>query len=384
MEASNKIIETIGLTFDDVLLLPNYSQIKREEIDVSTYLTGKIKLATPLLSSPMDTVTNAKVAIILGKLGGLGVIHRNLSIADQLLEVEKVRKENLLVAAAVGIGKDLEERLEALVKSGVDVVVIDSAHGFSKSTVEVTKFIAGKYKHLGLISGNVATAAGAKALIDAGAKGLRVGMGPGSICTTRIVAGMGVPQITAILETCAIAKKYDVPIISDGGARFSGDIVKALSAGASTVMSGSLFAGCLEAPGKIITKNGPPASLCSPEDAASLRAGEALRAGKKYKSYRGMGSVSAMKEGSAARYGQEYRQGQEKKLVAEGVEGLVHYKGTVEEVVTQLIGGLRSGMYYAGVKNIVELQEKTRLIRVTQASLLESHPHDIIQKTDNR
>jgi IMP dehydrogenase len=372
MEASNKIIETIGLTFDDVLLLPNYSQIKREEIDVSTYLTGKIKLATPLLSSPMDTVTNAKVAIILGKLGGLGVIHRNLSAADQVLEVEKVRKENLLVAAAVGIGKDLEERLEALVKSGVDVVVIDSAHGFSKSTVEATKFIAGKYKHLGLISGNVATAAGAKALIDAGAKGLRVGMGPGSICTTRIVAGMGVPQITAILETCAIAKKYDVPIISDGGARFSGDIVKALSAGASTVMSGSLFAGCLEAPGKIITKNGPPASLC-----------EALRAGKKYKSYRGMGSVSAMKEGSAARYGQEYRQGQEKKLVAEGVEGLVHYKGTVEEVVTQLIGGLRSGMYYAGVKNIVELQEKTRLIRVTQASLLESHPHDIIIKASS-
>jgi IMP dehydrogenase len=202
----------------------------------------------------------------------------------------------------------------------------------------------------------VATSAGAKALIEAGASSLRVGMGPGSICSTRIVAGIGVPQITAIMDTVSIAKKYAVPVIADGGLRFSGDITKALAAGASVVMSGSLFAGTREAPGKLVTING-----------------------KKYKSYRGMGSVSAMKEGSAARYGQNYRLGQEKKLIAEGVEGLVPYKGTLEEVVTQLIGGLKAGMYYTGVKNIKELQENTRFIRITQASLTESHPHDILR-----
>lgn len=350
-----KIIDPVGLTFDDVLLLPNYTDVKREEIDVSSYLTQKIKLAIPLLSAPMDTVTTAKLAIALGKLGGLGVIHRNLNLEKQVNEVKKVKKEDLLTAAAVGVGKDFEERVAALVKAGADVLLIDSAHGFSKWVIEATQFIADKYKNIALISGSVATAAGAKALIGAGAAALRVGMGPGSICTTRVVAGMGVPQITSILETVAVAKQYVVPVISDGGLRFSGDIVKALSAGASTVMSGSLFAGCDEAPGKIVTVDG-----------------------KKYKNYRGMGSLASMKEGSAARYGQEYRLGQEKKLIAEGVEGLVPYKGTLEETVTQLIGGLRAGMYYAGVKNIVELGEKTRLVRVTQASLVESHPHDII------
>lgn len=350
-----KIIETKGVTFDDVLVLPNYSEVKREDIDVSSYLTAKIKLAIPFISAPMDTVTDAKMAIALGKEGGLGVIHRNLSIADQSEEVKKVKKENLLAAAAVGIGKDLEERTEALVKAAVDVIVVDSAHGFSKWVIEATKFISKKYKHLALISGNIATAAGAKVLIEAGAHTLRIGMGPGSICATRIVTGIGIPQITAILETVVIAKKYGVPVISDGGLRSSGDIVKALAVGASTIMSGSLFAGCQESPGKIVTING-----------------------KKYKKYRGMGSVEAMKEGSAARYGQDYRRGQKMKLIAEGVTGLIPYKGTAKEVVTQLVGGLRSGMYYAGVKNIAELQEKTRLIRVTQASLAESHPHDII------
>lgn len=355
MDTSDKIIDTVGLTFDDVLLLPNYTEVKREEIDVSSNLTRKIKLAIPLLSSPMDTVTTADLAIALGRLGGLGVIHRNLNSEKQADEVKKVKKEDLLAAAAVGVGKDLEERVVMLVKAGADVLVIDSAHGFSKWVIEATKYISENFRNIALISGSVATAAGAKALINAGASGLRVGMGPGSICTTRIVAGMGVPQITSILETVSVAKQYGVPVISDGGLRFSGDIVKALATGASTVMSGSLFAGCLEAPGEIITKNG-----------------------KKYKSYRGMGSFAAMKEGSATRYGQEYRRGGEKKLIAEGVEGLVPYKGTVEETVTQLIGGLRTGMYYAGVKNISELQEKTRLIKVTQASLIESHPHDII------
>ncbi len=351
----SKIDDKIGLTFDDVLLLPNYSEVKREEVDLSTRLTKKVRLAIPLISSPMDTVTSSSMAIALGKLGGLGVIHRNLTVDNQVKEVEKVKRENLLAAAAVGVGRDLGSRVEALDRAGIDIIVIDSAHGFSKPVLEATEFIAQKYKHIALISGSIATAAAAKALIEKGAQALRVGMGPGSICTTRIISGMGVPQITAILETVSIAEKYNIPVISDGGLRFSGDIVKALAAGASCVMSGSLFAGCLESEGKIV----------------SLK-------GKKYKTYRGMGSISAMKQGSAARYGQEYRIGQEKKLIPEGIEGLVRIRGSTEEVVRQLLGGLRAGMYYLGAKNIEELQKKTRFIKITHASLIESHPHDII------
>ncbi len=352
---NTKIADTNGLTFDDVLLVPNYTDVRREEINLESRLFGKITLPIPLMSSPMDTVTNAKMAITLGRLGGLGVIHRNMSVEDQVKEVKMAKKETEIVGGAVGVGADFETRLKALSDEGLDVVVIDSAHGFSKWVVEATKYISQKYKNIVLISGSIATAAGAKALIAAGADVLRVGMGPGSICTTRIVAGMGVPQITAIMETYAVASKYNIPIIADGGIRYSGDIVKAIAAGASFVMLGSLIAGTAESPGKLVVIDG-----------------------KKYKSYRGMGSVSAMKEGSAARYGQEYRKGQEKRLIAEGVEGLVAYKETVEEVVTQLTGGLRTGMYYAGVKNISELQEKTRLMKITQASLAESHPHDIL------
>lgn len=354
MEQS-KILETIGLTFDDVLLVPNFTSVKRDEIDICSYLTPKIRLSTPIISAPMDTVTTSKMAIALGKLGGLGIIHRNMTVSDQAKEVEKAHAENVLVGAAVGTGRDLEERVSALVRAKTDVLVIDSAHGFSKLVIEATKYISENYKNVALVSGSVATAAGAKALIEAGAAALRVGMGPGSICTTRIVAGMGVPQITAIMETVSVAKRFGIPAIADGGLRYSGDIVKAIAAGASTVMSGSLFAGCLEAPGKTVTIKG-----------------------KKYKSYRGMGSVRAMKEGSAARYGQEYRRGQEKKLIPEGIEGLVPYAGTIEEQVSRLVGGLKAGMYYAGVKDITELQEKSRFIRITQASLIENHPHDII------
>lgn len=353
--SNDKIIEEVGLTFDDVLLIPNFTDVKREDVDISTRLSKKVKLHIPFLSAPMDTVTDAKMAIAMGKLGGLGVIHRNLSIEKQTEEVKKVKKEGLLAASAVGVGKDLHDRVSGLVRVDVDVLVVDSSHGFSKWVIEATKYISQNYKNITLISGSVATSAGAKALIEAGADVLRVGMGPGSICTTRIVSGMGIPQITAIIHTYALAKQFKVPVISDGGVRFSGDIVKAISVGASAIMGGSIFAGCDEAPGEIITKNK-----------------------KKYKGYRGMGSVSSMKEGSAVRYGQEYRKGQEKKLVAEGVEGLMPYKGKLEDVVNQLIGGLRAGMYYAGVKNIQELQEKTRLMRITQASLTESHPHDII------
>lgn len=352
-----KILPSEGLTFDDVLLVPNYSQIKRDEIDVSVKLTDGIKLGIPMMSAPMDTVTTSAMAIALGKLGGLGIIHRNMTIDDQKQEVILAKKHTALVAAAVGIGQDLAERAASLVSSGTGVLVIDSAHGYSKWVIEATQFISKKYPNVALVSGSIATSAGAKALIEAGADALRVGMGPGSICSTRIVAGMGVPQITAVLETVAIAKKYNIAVISDGGLRFPGDIVKALACGASSIMTGSLLAGTSEAPGKIETYSG-----------------------KKYKSYRGMGSIAAMKEGSSARYGQEYRKGQEKKLIAEGVEGLVPYKGPLEEVVNQLIGGLKSGMYYAGVKTIEELREKTRLMKVTQASLAESHPHDILIK----
>lgn len=361
MDQSNlfgwKIVDQTGLTFDDILLIPNYSQVKREEIDVSTYLTSKHKLTVPLMSAPMDTVTEKELAISLGKNGGVGVIHRNLPIEKQAEQVKTVKEKTGLVAAAVGVGSDLPERISGLVKVGLDIVVIDSAHGFSKWVIEASKYISSHYKNIILISGNVATASGAKALIEAGANVLRVGMGPGSICTTRVVAGIGVPQVTAILETVSIAKKYGITVIADGGLRTSGDIVKSLAAGASAVMSGTLFAGCLETPGKVTTVKG-----------------------KKYKIYRGMGSINAMKEGSAVRYGQQYRKGQEKKLIAEGIEGLVAYKGTVEEVVTKLIGGLKTGMYYTGVKNIGELQEKTRFMKVTQASLIESHPHDVFPK----
>lgn len=353
----HKISLTKGLTFDDILLVPNYTEVKREEIDVSTQLTKDLKLAIPLISAPMDTVTDSKLAVALGKLGGLGVIHRNFPIEKEVSEVQKVKKEIAVVAAAIGPGKDAPERIKALDKAGLDVAVIDSAHGFSKWVVELTRFISQKYPRLTLICGNVGTASGAKALIEAGAKALRVGIGPGSICSTRIVAGVGIPQITAILETVAIARKYGVAVIADGGLRYSGDIVKALACGATAVMSGSLFAGCFESVGKLVSIDG-----------------------KKYKSYRGMGSVSAMKAGSSARYGQDYRHGQEKRLIEEGVEGYVSYKGMLQDTVMQLIGGLRSGMYYVGAKNLEELTEKTRLIEVSQASQVESHPHDIFLK----
>lgn len=355
LSEDKKITSDVGLTFDDVLMLPNYTDVKREDIDLTTRLTQKIDLKIPLLSSPMDTVTTSEMAIALGLLGGLGIIHRNMEIVSQVMEVKKSKEKTPLVGAAIGVGHDLEERVTALVRAGVDILVVDSAHGFSKWVIEATKSISGRYKEVGFIAGSVATAAGAKALIEAGAQAIRVGMGPGSICTTRIVTGMGVPQISAVLEVYSLCKKYGVPVISDGGVRFSGDIVKAIAVGASTVMLGSLFAGCQESPGKLIKIKD-----------------------KKYKVYRGMGSIVAMKEGSSSRYGQQYRHGQERKLIAEGIEGMVPFFGTVEEVVTQMVGGLRSGMYYAGVKNIKELQEKTRLIKITQASLVESHPHDII------
>ncbi|MGQ9776137.1 MAG: IMP dehydrogenase [Thermodesulfobacteriota bacterium] len=467
------------LTFDDVLILPGYSEVLPKDVDVSTQLTQEIRLNIPLVSAAMDTVTEARTAIALAQEGGIGIIHRNLSISDQALEVDKVKKsesgmilnpitmnpdqkiyealeimkryrisgvpitkdgklvgiltnrdlrfekrldekistvmtkENLITApvgitleeskeilhknriekllvvdehnnlkglitikdiekmrkypnsckdslgrlrvgAAVGTGKDREARVEALVKAGVDVLVVDTAHGHSKDVLEAVLDIKENYPDIQVIAGNVATREGVLALIKAGADGVKVGVGPGSICTTRIIAGVGVPQLSAIMETAEVSKKYGVPIIADGGIKFSGDITKAIAAGAHSVMIGNLFAGTDETPGEIV-----------------------LYQGRSYKVYRGMGSIEAMKEGSKDRYFQEEVES-ESKLVPEGIEGRVPYRGSLSFCVQQLIGGLKAGMGYVGAKNILELQEKARFIRITSSGLKESHVHDVI------
>ncbi|MCL4418962.1 IMP dehydrogenase [Patescibacteria group bacterium] len=362
----------LGLTFDDVLLLPDYSDFVRQEIDLSASLTKKIKLSIPFVSAPMDTVTEAKLAIALAKIGGIGVIHRNLSVGDQAREVGKVKKEKLLVGAAVG-ASSFEERVKALVKAGADLIVVDSAHGFSKGVIEATKYIKKNFK-VEVISGNIATADGARALIKAGADALRVGMGPGAICTTRIISGMGVPQITALFEIYKISKEAKIPIIADGGIRYSGDMVKALAAGASTVMMGGFFAQAQESPGKtvLLRREQVPSRFLS----VFNKKHETYR----FKEYRGMGSQAAMKKGVRVKsedefHGKSYK---DRVLIAEGIEGLVPVKGTVKELVDQVVGGIKSGMYYVGAKNIKELWQKARFIQITQASLTESHPHSIL------
>lgn len=379
----------LGLTFDDVLLLPGYSDFSRSQINLSTNLTRKIKLSIPFVSAPMDTVTEAKLAAVLAKLGGIGIIHRNLTIENQAREVEKVKKihsahstgsgqassgQALLVGAAIGVSKGFEKRAEALVKSGADVIVVDSAHGFSKGVIEATKYIKKHFPKVEVISGNIATADGAKALIEAGADGLRVGMGPGAICTTRIISGMGVPQITAISETSRIAKKANVPIIADGGIKFSGDTIKALAAGASSIMMGSFFASASESPGKIVVlkRDQVPNRFLSIFNQRNEK--------HPFKEYRGMGSSSAMKKGARVKSEGEFhnKDYKDKVLIAEGVEGLVPVKGTVKELIEQAVGGIKSGMYYIGAKNIRELWDKAQFIKITQASLTESHPHSIL------
>ena len=464
-----------GITFDDVLLVPAYSQVIPNQVDVSTYLTKKIKLNIPLMSAGMDTVTEHRMAIAMARQGGIGIIHKNMSIEAQAEEVDKVKRsengvitdpfslspdhiladadslmakfrisgvpitegkklvgiitnrdlkfekdfskkikdvmtsENLITAkegitleeaksilaaskkeklpivdddynlvglitikdiektikyplsakdeqgrllcgAGVGISANVLERVEALVNAKVDVVVLDSAHGHSENVLKCLRMIKEKFPDLQVIAGNCATAAATKALIEAGADAVKVGIGPGSICTTRVVAGIGVPQITAVMDCYNAAKEYGIPIIADGGIKYSGDITKAIAAGANIVMMGSMFAGCDEAPGDF-----------------------ELFQGRKYKVYRGMGSISAMENGSKDRYFQE----DAKKLVPEGVEGRVAYKGTVEDTVFQLMGGLRSGMGYCGCGNIEELKENGKFIKMTSAALRESHPHDI-------
>ena len=361
-----KILEKDALTFDDVLLVPQYSEITPDMADVSTKLTNTFKMNVPFLSAAMDTVSEHKLVTALALAGGLGVIHKNMSIADQAKEVEMVKnyefdnekykrvlidkKGRLCVGAAIGVTADMMDRVHALMDAGVDVFVLDSAHGDSKNIINAIKNLRLEYPSMELIAGNVATYEGALDLMKAGASAVKVGMGPGSICTTRIIAGIGVPQLQAVMDCARASKEMNIPIIADGGIKYSGDVVKALAAGANTVMLGGLFATCEEAPGDIYESNG-----------------------KKYRTYRGMGSIEAMAKGSTDRYFQTGH----KKFVAEGVQGIVEVKTTVEELVFQLIGGLKAGMGYCGSKDIPTLQEKGTFIKITNNALLESHLHDI-------
>ena len=355
-------------SFDDVLIEPNYSNIIPKEADVTTKLTKKIALKIPLISAAMDTVTEHKMAIKMALLGGIGAIHKNLSIDLQCKEVSKVKKykvdllkdktschdkhNNLKVIAAVGTGEDTIKRVEALMKVNVDAIVIDSSHGHSQNVIDTIKKIKKLYPQAEIIAGNIATKDAALALLYAGADTLKVGIGPGSICTTRIVSGVGVPQLSAILEIADICKAKDSFLIADGGIKFSGDLVKAIAAGADCVMLGSLLAGTDVAPGKIIIIDN-----------------------KKYKKYRGMGSIEAMKAGSADRY---FQKG-ETNLVPQGVEGYIEYKGAVNDVVAQLLGGLTSAMGYTGNKNIAEMKKNCKFIKITPAGMRESHIHSLDQ-----
>lgn len=464
-----------GITFDDVLLVPAYSEVTPNMVDLSTWLTKKIRLNIPMMSAGMDTVTEHRMAIAMARQGGIGVIHKNMSVEQQAQEVDQVkRSENgvitdpfylspdntledannlmakfrisgvpitegrrlvgiitnrdlkfesdysrkikekmtseglitakegitldeakeilcnarkeklpivdeegnlkglitikdiekqikyplsakdsqgrLLCAAAVGITNNIADRVAELVSAKVDAIVIDTAHGHSANVLKAIKMIRDKFPGVQIIAGNVATGAAAKALIEAGVDAVKVGIGPGSICTTRVVAGIGVPQITAIMDCYDVAKEYGIPIIADGGIKYSGDMTKALAAGANVCMMGSIFAGCDESPGSF-----------------------ELYQGRKYKVYRGMGSIAAMENGSKDRYFQT----EAKKLVPEGVEGRVSYKGTVEDTVFQLLGGIRAGMGYCGTPTIEELKQNGRFVKISAASLKESHPHDI-------
>lgn len=472
---SNRIIKEEALTFDDVLIVPAKSEILPRDVDVSTYLTKKIKLNIPLMSAGMDTVTDSRMAISVAREGGIGIIHKNMSIEQQALEVDKVKRSEhgvitdpiflhpgdsvlqalklmeryrisgvpitvegklvgiltnrdlrfernynrmisevmtktdlvtapvgttleeaqkilghykieklpivdaegmlkglitikdiektrqypnsakdeggrLRVGAAVGVTPDTLQRAEALVNARVDVLVLDTAHGHSKGVIEMVRVLKEHFPETQVIAGNVATAEATRDLIEAGADAIKVGIGPGSICTTRVVAGIGVPQITAVMNCAEEADKYGIPIIADGGIKFSGDIVKALAAGAQIVMVGSLFAGTEESPGEM-----------------------EIYQGRSFKVYRGMGSIGAMKEGSRDRYFQE----KDQKLVPEGIEGRVPFKGLVSETIYQMIGGLRAGMGYSGTENIEALRTQTHFMRITAAGLRESHPHDV-------
>ena len=341
-----------ALTFDDVLLLPRFSKVLPPDADISLNLTSKIKLETPFLSSAMDTVTESKMAIAMGQSGGIGIIHRNMSIIKQSQEVAKVKKNNLQVGAAIGTSDEDLKRAKILIDSGVDLIVIDTAHGHSEKVLKILNKVK-KNRGIPICVGNIATGEAAKRLYNTGADIIKVGIGPGSICTTRMVAGIGVPQITAVMEVSKALKGKKIKIISDGGIKFSGDIVKAIAAGADAIMMGSIFAGTEESPGKKLKiKN------------------------KFYKLYRGMGSIGAMSAGSSNRYFQKNHK-DKSKFVPEGVEGRVEYKGNVSKIIYQLKGGLRSSMGYIGANKLKDIKKNAKFIKITKAGFYESMVHSV-------
>ncbi|HSW36950.1 MAG TPA: IMP dehydrogenase [Candidatus Saccharimonadales bacterium] len=367
-----KIRPETALTFDDVLLEPGYISFPESQIDLSTQLTSAIKLDKPLVTAPMDRVTEVRMAMAIAQMGGIGIIHRYMTPEDQAKEVSKVKDAGLLVGAAIGTKPGYEDRAARLVEAGVDVLVLDQAQGFSSFMVEALEQIKRRYE-VGAIAGNIATARAANLLIDAGADALRAGVGPGAICTTRLVTGMGVPQLTAVMNVAEAARRHNIPVIADGGINYSGDIVKAQAAGASTVMLGRLMAAAEESPGEIIdikAKDVPDRFKNKDTDPEAM-----LR----FKPYRGMGSIGAMRKAAEARSEEEFH-GKDltvDRLVAEGVEALVPYAGPVEEVVNQLMGGIRRGYQDIGARNVSELYDLAIFQRVTHASLVESHPHDV-------
>jgi IMP dehydrogenase len=365
-DLNGKLIKE-GYTFDDLLLVPAHSTVVPANVDLATTLTPRLRLKLPILSAAMDTVTEAAMATALAKAGGLGILHKNMPIEAQAAMVRAVKSAHvdhsstaavddqgrLLVGAAVGVSAETMARVEALVAAEVDVIAVDSAHGHSQGVIATIAAIRAAYPELELIGGNIVTAQAARDLIEAGASILKVGVGPGSICTTRIVAGVGVPQITAVNDVYQVAKAANVSVIADGGIKFSGDIVKALAAGADAVMLGGLLAGCEETPGEVIDVYG-----------------------KKVKTYMGMGSLTAMQKGSSDRY---FQGGQKElsKLVPEGIEATVPFKGPIADILYQMMGGLRSGMGYCGCANLSDLKTKARFVKITNAGLNESHPHDV-------
>jgi IMP dehydrogenase len=342
-----------ALTFDDILLMPRFSSVLPSETNLNVDLGLNLKLRVPFLSSAMDTVTESNMAMAIALKGGLGIVHRNLSISRQSNEIKKVKNKKLIVGGAVGTGDNDLDRAKSLINEGVDLIVVDTAHGHSKKVLSILKLIKKIKSKVPICVGNIATAEAAKKLYNEGANILKVGIGPGSICTTRMIAGIGIPQITAIMDVKKSLKNKKIKIISDGGIKFSGDIVKALAAGADAIMMGSIFAGTDESPGKKFKyKN------------------------KYYKSYRGMGSIGAMSAGSSNRYFQKNYKDRSK-FVPEGVEARVEYKGSVEKIIYQLQGGLRSSMGYIGSKNLSEIKKKSKFVKITKAGFYESMVHSV-------
>ncbi len=353
-----------GLSYNDVLLIPAKSDVVPSDVDVSAKLAKDIVLKVPIVAAAMDTVSEKRMAIAMAKNGGIAVIHKSMSIEEQAAQVREVKEfrdfdpeqaavdkqGRLLCAAALGVTANVLDRAEALVAAGADVLVLDSSHGHSEGVMNCVKKVKAAFPDVALVAGNVATAAATEDLIKAGADCVKVGIGPGSICTTRVVAGIGVPQITAVYDAACAAAKYGIPVIADGGIVYSGDIAKALAAGASTVMLGSMLGGCEESPQEVVEMDG-----------------------KKYKTYRGMGSIGAMKKGSGDRYFQENK----KKLVPEGIEGLIPYRGPVADMLFQMVGGLKAGMGACGAHTVEEMQANAQFVKITAAGLRESHPHDM-------